>query len=107
MAEVDWEARKKQKAMLTELLTRHLLTLDSIQAAGGETPPEVTNFPETSDLHRGDADACRPQGVDHTLHVVVRTSAVMHAQRLQSRAAAAAAHQCQALGTDSYVTCSN
>ena len=41
MAEVDWEARKKQKAMLTELLTRHLLTLDSIQAVGGETPPEV------------------------------------------------------------------
>ncbi len=45
MAEVDWEARKKQKAVLTELLTRHLLTLDSIQATGAaETPPEV-NLP--------------------------------------------------------------
>ena len=43
MAEVDWEARKKQKAVLTELLTRHLLTLDSIQATGAsETPPEVS-----------------------------------------------------------------
>ena len=41
MVEVDWEARSKQKALLNELLTRHLLTLDSIQAAGGETPPEV------------------------------------------------------------------
>jgi len=42
MAEVDWEARKKQKTVLTELLTRHLLTLDSIQATGAaETPPEV------------------------------------------------------------------
>jgi hypothetical protein len=41
MVEVDWEARSKQKAMLNELLTRHLLTLDSIQAVAGETPPEV------------------------------------------------------------------
>ena len=42
MAEVDWEARSKQKAMLNELLTRHLLTLDSIQSVAGETPPEVS-----------------------------------------------------------------
>ena len=41
LAEVDWEARGKQKAILIELLTRHLLTLDSIQSKTGETPPEV------------------------------------------------------------------
>ena len=40
--EVDWDTRAKGKTVLGELLTRHLLALDGIQAGGDrETPPQA------------------------------------------------------------------
>ena len=40
--EVDWAEKAKAKALLAELLTRHLLTLDGIKAKGyRETAPHV------------------------------------------------------------------
>lgn len=51
---MDWDAKTKGKAVLAELLTRHLLTLDGIKAQGyRETAPHVRPQPPNQTVYGG------------------------------------------------------